>query len=217
LGVSTVLDAILAYPTYPTQLKSLINTALTIDPNLTERIRNDVLPPLIERLRLSPPPTTAEVGVVSYTLLSLCRAHDELSALLLSEADSILPAVRVAYAKLSSGAGSPEKEEVMRVKEEVLLLHKSLGDALGGERGGTSSSARDRLWRLVSEPASAQEGMETLSADLYALEKGDIAGVETLRALQDSSARSNPVRLHSLSALLWHTAYLAFRKSCEDA
>jgi hypothetical protein len=98
LDLATVVDAALAYPTHPAQLSTLWGRAISHDPTLTDTVRTEILPSLIERLRLSP--SAGTIRMVTYSLLTLSRAHEELLALLLSEADFIVPALKDAYAAL---------------------------------------------------------------------------------------------------------------------
>lgn len=179
LDLATVVDAALAYPTHPAQLSTLWGRAISHDPTLTDTVRTEILPSLIERLRLSP--SAGTIRMVTYSLLTLSRAHEELLALLLSEADFIVPALKDAYAALPQ---VPRNEEEVRAKEGTILLCKAIQDAMG-------EIAKEGLLRLMGQ---------SIADDLERLGSGttDQDFVSALKRSRDEAARSDPVSLRPL-------------------
>ncbi|RSH90085.1 hypothetical protein EHS25_001418 [Saitozyma podzolica] len=173
LDLATVVDAALAYPTHPAQLSTLWGRAISHDPTLTDTVRTEILPSLIERLRLSP--SAGTIRMVTYSLLTLSRAHEELLALLLSEADFIVPALKDAYAALPQ---VPRNEEEVRAKEGTILLCKAIQDAMG-------EIAKEGLLRLMGQ---------SIADDLERLGSGttDQDFVSALKRSRDEAARSDP-------------------------
>jgi hypothetical protein len=179
LDLPTLVDVTLAYPTHPAQLSTLWGRAIDHDPTLTDTIRTDILPSLIERLRLSPQAGT--IRIVTYSLLTLSRAHEELLALLLSEADFIVPALKDAYAVLPQ---FPRNEDEVRAKEGTLLLCKAIQDAMG-------EVAKEGLLRLMGQ--SIAEELERLGSGTI-----DEDFVSAVKRSRDDAARSDPVSLRLL-------------------
>jgi hypothetical protein len=119
--------------------------------------------------------------MVTYSLLTLSRAHEELLALLLSEADFIVPALKDAYAALPQ---VPRNEEEVRAKEGTILLCKAIQDAMG-------EIAKEGLLRLMGQ---------SIADDLERLGSGttDQDFVSALKRSRDEAARSDPVSLRPL-------------------
>ncbi|GFZ48978.1 hypothetical protein JCM24511_06727 [Saitozyma sp. JCM 24511] len=181
LDLATVVDAALAYPTHPAQLSTLWRRAIDHDPTLIDAVRTEIFPSLIERLRLSPQAGT--LRMVTYSLLALSRAHEELLALLLSEADFMVPALKDAYAVLPP---IPRNEDEVRAKEGTLLLCKAIQDAMG-------EIAKEGLLRLMGQ--SIWEELERLGSGTT-----DNVFISALKISRDEAARSDP-RLTPLLSL----------------
>lgn len=188
MPLDMVLNGIISYPTHLVAISSFVDLAITQHPALTETIRTEIIPDLVTRLRLST--ASSDLGAASRILLTLSRAHDELLAVILAEADYVLPALKDAYQKLGGDKSG------IRAKSDMLVFCDTLVRAMGA--GG--SARKEALKRLMSDSAGPSKQVlvnGTLRSDYEAvferkagLEEGQI---DTLLQVQDDEARDDPV------------------------
>lgn len=223
LPLPVLLDLTAAYPSHRNAISKLWSHAFSApsstwtpvnpsasetQPDLGDIIQTQLIPPLVSKLNLSP--SLSDIGIVAGLLLVLARAHEELLAVLLSEADYVLPALRSAY----SAPGAQADKATLRVKQTTLLFCAELFGAVQGE------SVKEGLMRLVAGPmASPELGVasdggargflrtNTLGEDLQywlgtAKTGGGAVDAEVqmvLEEIRDDEARSDPVsKAHSM-------------------
>lgn len=185
------------------------------DSELVLLIQSELVPALVSRIQHKP--SVADISTVSALLLVMVRAHEELLAILLSEADYILPTLRGAYTSLeqapsADGSEAPLSREAVRAKESILLFCAELVGAVQGE------TVREGLKRLAGVPVKLKEGGEgflrnnSMGEDLGiylaaidAKEKGQAKQSEIVPELtqmleenMDDEARGDPVSRHGL-------------------
>jgi hypothetical protein len=134
---------------------------------LGDLIQTKFIPSLMTRLQRKA--SVQDIDIASTMLLGLIRAHDELLAMLLSEADIVLPTLNVAYDTLAPGGKASLGKEVFRVKEAILLFCMELVRAVQSE------SVRDGLRRLAGVPSDTKS--ETRAAFLRSNTMGQDLGV----------------------------------------
>lgn len=172
-------------------------------------IQTEFLPTIISKLQQKP--SVADVTICSTMLLGLIRAHEELLAILLSEADYVIPALRTAYTVLSGATSTDEvegglKKEAVRAKESILLFCAELVRAVRSEsvREGLRGLAQVPGGMKVSEKMSGFLGKNSMGEDLgvyLAFElgsekvEGGIDGSisQVLEQIADDDARGDPV------------------------
>lgn len=190
LPLPVLLYTTLAYPSHP--LGPLWDAQLDRQPEIEDTIRSEVIPGLISRLQLDPGLGTLHAA--ANTLLVLSRASESLLALILSEADYILPAIRAAYDALEQPVkGQGQEKETVKVKSDVLALCMALLGAVQSEgvKGG--------LRRLMGGGGfRTEEGglfKQSLGQGVEMLEKGDVDGEakRMLGEIRDERAREDPV------------------------
>lgn len=155
IPIELLLDATVVYINYSEYLQTIWTDVLAGRPEMLEQLRSEVIPGMIERLRLSP--FSKSLFVFAHTVRALSRAHEELFGLTLSEADAVVPALRDGYSALSTPASAKANEEAsdsdshVRAREAVLVLLKEMADALG-------PSADEGLKRLLRDPSGKDLG-----------------------------------------------------------
>lgn len=208
IPIELLLDATVVYINYSNNLRAIWTDVLEARPEILEQLRSQILPGMIERLRLSP--SSKSLVIFAQTLRALSRAHEELFGLILSEAEAVVPALRDGYSSLATSASAKAGRELddgdrhMRAKEAVLVLMKEMADALG-------PSADEGLKRLLRDPAGRNTGQHggtdpslNLRADtqpslLYdyraAFEAGcvDDQTRATLQSQKEAAAKADPV------------------------
>lgn len=210
LDTPILLDTILAYPDYPNSLHDLLSRVFASPAStFLDDIRSIIIPSLVERLNLHP--GAPSLWVASTTIWSLLRAHEELLALLLSEADFLIPALRDAYSAISSAGGAEGGDadgEAILAKASVLMIVRALEGSVGG-------MAKEGMRRLIHGPPGllGAEGagkggsfllVNTLGQDFDLLSSSVFSGeggggvsegvMEVLEGMRDTVARGDPVR-----------------------
>lgn len=189
LPLSLLLNATLAYPNHP--LAPIWDTQMDIQPELENQIRAEVIPGLVSRLQLN-----VELGTLRSTirvLLALSRASEAILAIILSEADYVLPALRSAYDGLSTRDSVESEQHVAEVKMDVLALCLALLGAVQSE------GVKNGLKRLMgAEPPFQDHGdlfNDTLGQAVMALERGlvDDKAKRLIGLVRDDAAREDPV------------------------
>lgn len=213
LPLPILLYTTLAYPHHHPALSALWDAQLDRQVELEDAIRAQVIPGLVSRLQLAPGLGT--LNAAAQTLLTMSRASESLLALVLSEADYVLPALRAVYDGLdkekgSSSGGDNGREkgkgkESARVKGDVLALCMALLGAVQSE--GVKSGLR----RLISAGAAGtgasgagvgaaieNAGLfeQSLSGAVANLEKGrvDEGSKRLMQDIRDEHARDDHVR-----------------------
>jgi hypothetical protein len=185
LPLPILLYTTLAYPRHP--LGALWDNQLNRQAELEDAIRADVIPGLVSRLRLAP--SLATLQAAAHTMLVLSRANESLLALILSEADYILPALRTAYDGLGEGG--------VKVKMDVLALCMALMGAVQSE--GVKGGLRRLMGGEVLEAGDTGLFDQSLGLAVRSLEAGrvDENAKSALREVRDEDARLDPVSTES--------------------
>lgn len=189
LPLQALLDALVLYPLHGRALSLVADRLLASDPTALETIRTDLLPALVSRLYLTPAPAPAGVRTLVRLLHGLAGTHEELLALVLSEADYVVPALKAVFEALDlpapgdvGSAGLDVKERILARQEVLMFSHEVVRaagpigiDAVMGLMGsGKLREAYDEVFVVGRLEADAQA---------------------VIRQEQDEAASLDPVRM----------------------
>ncbi|KAL1408153.1 hypothetical protein Q8F55_004957 [Vanrija albida] len=212
--LATACDALLAYPADSAALAPALDAVLTARPD-----EAGTLVPALAR-RLASASTAPELLAPARLAHALLRASDALAALLLEQADDLVPAISGAYARLGGA------RDDVRAKSEALLLVRALAGLMG--RGAASAA----LVRLMGEAGKKGTPLvdQRLRDDYALFTTGDVdADVRAvLKALQDDERADDPrlaplqevfptLPAHLLVDALHHPAFAASGSSARTA
>lgn len=137
-----LVDAAVAYPTFPGWMGSVITAQVALDPSVLEALSRQVLEPLSAQLAIAQP--ARALGATTFALLALARSHDYL-ALRLAKLPAFFDQVKAAY---QAASGTRDREEIKHKSHLLLLLHTVL----------SALPQTEREWKIVTLADEGDEG-----------------------------------------------------------